>query len=758
MIVYCIFKSETACSIEILVFCIGEDIVQSSLVKLIVSSWRWLTEPAASISDPEAKYRARTVASTLVLTLALVIVPMLERIGTSEPILPWILILIGVGIAYGFSRTRYYRQGALLAILTLWLLPTYTMLLIGSPNLISFVLSIGRLLLLSLLLTYVLFSLRTSIVLGLVMVVIFMVSPASLPGVTPSIQRAFDFFLTVMAIFAIFVITRQYDQSQRQEAEAAKQKQSEFAAALSTTAALLTSTLNLDEVLDRILDQAAIVSPLNSAEVLLIDSGVARIARTRGYYTDADRQAVISLRFDVQETRNLRMMVETGKPIIIADVRDYPDWVDVETAGWIRASVGAPIRLEGETIGFLNVTSSTPGIFTTQHAEWLQAFADQAAIAIRNARLYDEVRRYAGELEGLVKERTSELELERHRLRAILDGTGEGIFYTEDERIQFANVAFCALLGYTQEEIVGQNYLLFFGGEAQPEQQRVLDEAREAMRRQGVWRGEFKMRRKDGSLCDVGLTVSLIGASAASPFRAVTVVRDISREKLLQVQRSNFVAYASHELRTPITNMKTRLYLLRRRPEGLDEHLEILDDVTERMRHLVEDLLDISRLEHGLIPLRQQEVSLGEVIHAVITLQQPEAELKGLDLHCNLPDKPLYVSGDQERLNQVITNLLTNAINYTPSGGRVTISVARVDERAQIEVEDTGIGISPDNLPHIFQPFYRVVSDVEGTGLGLSIAKEIIEMHGGALAVRSEPKRGSTFTITLPLLKPMRAT
>lgn len=964
--------------------------------------WRWLTEPAVSITEPEEKHQARTIAATLLLTIILVVVPLFQRGNSTETPIPWLLTLIGVVVAYAASRTRYYRLGAFVAILTLWLLPTYTILLIGMSSSVSFVLAIGRLLLLALLITYIMFSLRASIALGAAMLVIFLINPST-PGTTPSLQRASDFFLTTASIFIIFVITRHYEMAKRHEAEAsqratellyraivesqtemlvrwlpdttltfvndaycryfgkpreeligskfsqvvfgddfsiirdaigsltpekpsityehrvvmpsgavgwlqwtdraifdasgvvveyqsagrditerrlaeealgaqearyraivetqtelicrwlpdetttyvndaycryfnttrealigspvlamiypddlpmvksmiarmsaaqptityehrlinpagemrwhqwtdhaifndageiteyqsagrditslkraeeAEREQRKFAEALAATAALISSTLNLDEVLDRILERMAALSPLNSAEVLLIDSGIARIVRTLGYSNSEDRSAVMNLRLVVAETRNLRTMVETGKPQIISDVRSDPDWIDVEASRWIRASCGAPIRLEGETIGFLNITSDKPGVFTDQHARRLQAFADQVAIALRNVRLYDEVRQHAGALERQVSDRTAELELERQRLRAILDGTGEGMFYTEDDKIQFANVAFCNLTGYTQGELVGRNYRELYEDEDEPIP--VLDSAREEVRRHGVWRGEFHIHRKDGSLCPVGLTISVIGTNGASPFRAVTVVRDISREKMLQAQRSNFVAYASHELRTPITNMKTRLYLLRRRPEFLDEHLLILDEVTERMRQLVDDLLDMSRLEHGLIPLRQQEILVHEVIEAVITLQKPEAERHELELSWTVPEQPIHVSGDRERLIQVLTNLVTNAINYTPASGKVNVSLRRNDSKVCIEVADTGIGIAPEIVPHIFQPFYRVVSNVEGTGLGLSIAKEIVELHGGTIGVRSEPHHGSVFTITLPLDK-----
>ncbi len=841
----------------------------SSPITHLHALWRLLTEPDASVIEPKARHRARAIASTLFLTIALVLIPIVTDATLEIQPPPLVLVLVALMIAYVFSRTRYYHIGGIIAIVVLWVIPTLGLLL-GYSNTASFVLTVVRLLLLALLFTYILFSLRLSIVLALLIAVSFLFAPESLGLV------ATDFLLTAVAVFSVFVITRQYDLNERAEAEKARhtmeeryraiveiqndmilrwlpdrtitfvnqaccryfgkprealiggkvlsmafpedseeinrlltticpdhpavtyecrvydaageirwhqwtdqaifdgggqiveyqsagrdiseikrtaeaeREQRQFAEALADTAALISSTLNLDEVLDRILGQVVLINPRNSAEVLLIENGVARVARGRGHSAEEAYDEIMKLRLVVQDTPNLRTMFETGKALIIPDVLEYPGWVDAGASAWIRAMVGAPIRLEGETIGFLSMTSSTPGIFTERHAEWLQAFADQAAIAIRNARLYDEVRRHAGELEGLIKERTAELQFERERLRAILDGTGEGIFYTEREKIQYVNPAFCKLTGYTQAELVGQDYLIFYG----PGDAEKLDEMRLGVRRDSVWRGELTLYRKDGKPFDAGVTIAVIGKTL--PLRAVSVVRDISREKALQAQRTNLVAYASHELRTPITNMKTRLYLLRRRPEYLNEHLLILDEVTERMHHLVEDLLDISRLEHGLIPLRRENVVLQDVVHTVVTLQLPEAERKGLDLNWQLPADPIYVSADRERLIQVITNLVNNALNYTPEGGKVVVTVSTQDDQARIDVEDTGIGIAAENLPHIFQPFYRVVSQVEGTGLGLSIAKEIIDLHEGSLSVQSEPEHGSVFTILLPLTHPMR--
>jgi two-component system phosphate regulon sensor histidine kinase PhoR len=308
-------------------------------------------------------------------------------------------------------------------------------------------------------------------------------------------------------------------------------------------------------------------------------------------------------------------------------------------------------------------------------------------------------------------------------------------------------------MGYTQEELTGQSVWILMAEAWTEEDKRVINTLWQNLRTDGIWRGEIRLRRKDGSHFDAGFTISLVGEHDEQPLRTVTIVRDISHDKILQAQKSRFVAHASHELRTPITNMKTRLYLLRRRPQDLEYHMSVLEDVTDRMKKLVEDLLDVSRLERGAIPLKRERLQVQSVVERAVHVQRPEAERKQQSLTLEMPEAPCYILADDGRLTQVITNLLTNAINYTPEGGSICVRV-KADELSRtvlIHVEDTGVGIETDNLPHIFQPFFRVVSEVEGTGLGLSIAKEIIELHDGAIEVKSVIGTGSTFTVRLAL-------
>lgn len=552
-----------------------------------------------------------------------------------------------------------------------------------------------------------------------------------------------------------------YDNTKRRQAEAAEHDQRAMAEALRKMTAALSSTLDQNDVLDHILQHIQQVVPNDCANIMLIDAGYAHIVRSRGYDLRSNSYDMSSIKLAIADIANLRWMIENASPIVIDDVREFPGWVSVEATSWIRSHVSAPIRLGKHVIGFLNLDSSRTYQFDEYDAERLLAFADQAAIAMRNARLYDRVRRQADELEQRVRERTAEVEYERQQLRAILDAMAEGVAYTEYDddqvRVRYINQALTSMTGFNADEWMANSLRLFWEGDTDTDGDDFksrLTHIYETLSERGMWHEEVKMRRKDSTEFDMSSVTTRVEGPDGKLLGAVTVMRDVSQERALQAQKTRFVAYASHELRTPITNMKTRLYLMRKQPEKITDHLRVMEEVTDRMQRLVEDLLDISRFERGIIHLQQQMVALQEIVLKSTSLQEPEAERKGLRLTTVLPEEPLQVYIDPERVIQVITNLLTNAINYTSPGGTVTVYVSQQpDENAAlVAVVDTGIGIAPEHLPHIFQPFYRVISQVEGTGLGLNISKEIIELHGGTIGVRSEVRQGSRFYFTLPTL------
>lgn len=545
------------------------------------------------------------------------------------------------------------------------------------------------------------------------------------------------------------------DVLERRRAEAAEHEQRILAEALRDTAAALNSALDLQEVLTRILEHISRLVPHDAATVMLLENEVARIVGSRGYQERSAMAILPQIQFSLAESDKFTRMAETGQPLIIDDVWQDKTWIDIPENRWIRGYLGAPIRVEGEVIGFINLDNEKPDIFRPQHAETLKVFAEQAGVALRNARLYDQLRHQTVALEMRVAERTVELERERAQLRAILDGMGEGvigmIFGSEPDEViyRYTNSALQQLTGYEPEEWDPKT---IFIGSLPPEKfAAVWKELIDGVVQNSVWQTETRVQRKDGTEFDASLTVTRIIGKDGQIEGVVSILRDISQEKALTLQKANFVARASHELRTPLTNLKTWLYLLRQQPERLDSHLRVLDEVTERMKKLVEDLLDLTRFERGIIQLNRQPVILQEFIARLVEIQQPEAASRRIDLICNMPDQPLTVEIDPDRMHQVITNLVTNAIHHTPPGGRVTVKVSgESGQDVFIQVLDSGDGIASEHLPHIFEPFYRAHSVNNGMGLGLSISREIVQLHDGDLSVSSEPGNGSCFTVYLP--------
>ncbi len=369
----------------------------------------------------------------------------------------------------------------------------------------------------------------------------------------------------------------------------------------------------------------------------------------------------------------------------------------------------------------------------------------------RHKREIDELQRINAELEEYLYERTAELHRQHTLLQTILDSMGEGVLYSKDFRIRYVNRALAELTSYRIEELTDQPNSILKSERASDEDARLLTE--EVAELGLTRRGETKIRRKDGTEFDAALTVTLMTQPKGEIIGAVTIVRDITAEKQLQEQKTRFIANASHELRTPLTNIKTRLYLMQKQPGRINEHALALERAADRMADLVEDLLDISRFERGVIQLSREPVVLQKLVVDVAESQQPEAARKGITLATEIPDSLVLAHIDQKRILQVITNLVINAINYTPEGGHVSIHLLTGDGNgAIIRVRDTGIGIGPENLARVFEPFFRVNENAgRGTGLGLSISREIVTLHGGTLTVESKLGEGSMFTITLPL-------
>ncbi len=558
-----------------------------------------------------------------------------------------------------------------------------------------------------------------------------------------------------------------FDITERRRAEAAAVGQRALNSALIATAADLVDTLDLPEVLDRILTQVQHILPNEYINVMLIEGEYAVVKRARGYERVTDYETYRGTQLDIYETRTLRWMMDHHQPLVVADVDSDPIWKPTaNTTPWLKSYLGAPIRMGGMVIGFLNFDSSQPDRFRDFDAASLQAFADQAGVAIRNARLFERVRRQANMMEVQAAEAGSQLEIERQQLRVILDHMTEAVVYSEltSEGTflpRYVNRAMMHMLclpdGNSDNPEAQQQAIQHMQQSFYPNLDRAeLEQAAlNTLQRGGIFRREITYRGSDGITVDLHMTTKRVDDAEARMVGAVTVIRDVSEARALERQRSRFLARASHELRTPITNLKTRLYLLRRQPDRLPKDLPVLEQVTAQMSKLVETLLELSRLERGDVQMQRRVLHMQQLVADAAEAHRPNIEGRGQTLTVHLSETPIVLQGDPDRLTQVINNLLANASTYTPEGGMISVRLSQQGEATMpyvcLEVLDDGIGIPEDQLEDIFKPFHRVNEGGDGVGLGLSITREIVHLHNGSISVQSKPGAGSRFIVMLPI-------
>jgi PAS domain S-box-containing protein len=287
--------------------------------------------------------------------------------------------------------------------------------------------------------------------------------------------------------------------------------------------------------------------------------------------------------------------------------------------------------------------------------------------------------------------------------------------------------------------------------------------------------GEYRVRHKDGHYVWVEERSFVIRNEAGQPVRMVGCTTDISDRKHLEQERElllartqaaredaeqanrakdEFLAIVSHELRSPLNAILGWAGLLRNRqlsPEQVEQALATIERNARSQNQLIEDLLDVSRIIRGTLPLTLTDVNLGTVVETTVQNVQLSAELKQIDLRTTLDRSISTIMGDENRLRQIVTNLLTNAIKFTPTGGQVDVELSVIDSNAQLIVRDTGKGIAPDFLPYVFDQF-RQANSQEGLGLGLAIVRHLVERHGGTVTAESPGVgQGATFTVRFPL-------
>ena len=491
---------------------------------------------------------------------------------------------------------------------------------------------------------------------------------------------------------------------------------------------------------------------------------------------------------------------EMGEKLVVNDTQQHPHFRPSPRID-VRSEVVFPLRAGSNIVGVLNVDSDKVNAFDESDVTILTIAADQLAVALEKARLFEETRRRTGELEAVADVSTAlraahtieeMLPIILEKAIQVAGGVTGSIFLVESEAGELIergrypdDVSLPARRHHIGQGITGhvastgEIYLTddmlqdpifhLLAGEAER-----LHEAKGSislpLRTQERVVGVMHIGLPpEHTFTDVGtrLLTALSEIAGSALDRAMIMetlelrVKERTHElaeanlRLQELDRlkSKFVSDVSHELRTPITNLTLYLDLFKQgRPDKHAKYIEVLRRQGERLTHLIEDILSLSRLELGRDKVEFAPVDLNAIVEPVITAYLPRIEVAGLVLTCSLqPGLPL-VAGERNQLGQIVTNLLSNAINYTPAG-RIGVSTYWDGERKQVclAVDDSGLGITQEDQQHLFDRFYRgqhaSQSNIPGTGLGLAIVKEIVDLHGGTIKVQSEVDKGSTFRV-----------
>lgn len=384
--------------------------------------------------------------------------------------------------------------------------------------------------------------------------------------------------------------------------------------------------------------------------------------------------------------------------------------------------------------------------------------------AIKHKKNQDELKKYHDNLE----ERTEQLAKEKELLSVTLSSMGDGLIAVDaSKRIFLFNEIAEELTQWKRQEAENKAVDEVFRIIDEKTDERATTPIDKVLSSEQIEVGTEHdiLVAKDGGECPISITAAPIRKRDGAIIGVVMVFRDVSQAHEIHQMKTDFVSSVSHELRSPLTSIKAYTATILRDPampeEKKRQFLTVIDEESTRLSKLIEDLLEVSRIESRTIQMAHQEIDIGSIVERVLLTLKPLAEKKNIQLGKHIAEEIGVLYGDETKLQSVVTNIVNNAIKFTPEEGRINISVEREDEKVAIRVSDTGMGIPKESLPKIFDRFYRVYhasKQIEGTGLGLAISKEIVIMHGGRIEVESEVNKGTTFTIFLPIwFKPKSA-
>ena len=448
-----------------------------------------------------------------------------------------------------------------------------------------------------------------------------------------------------------------------------------------------------------------------------------------------------------------RVVFESKEPYVCTDIRRDPIYKNrtMEREG-VVSTAAAPILSKNRVLGIIVVGSRKSYRFTKREIRLLTAFGSQLGAALENAELYHEVAKGKAYIENLV------------------ENAGDAVVSIDfNDRVLTWNRAAEIIFGYSKAEAIGNNLNIVMP----PNRSHELEEIRLKLEVAGPMRNlETRRRRKDGTIIDVALAVSPIRDNESKVIGFLHLMKDITeknryerRLKDLDRMKSDFVSNVSHELRTPLTAIKGSVDnmldgILGPLTEKQTRYLSRINSNADRLGRLIGDLLDLSRIEAGKIDLRPANVGVIALVKEVADALRTLAADKLISIEVLGADEHVDVWADRDKVLQILTNLIGNAVKFTPPHGRVAIAVERHDaEWVKLAVVDNGPGVPPEEAARIFDKFYQAQQtnklNVKGTGLGLAISKALVELHGGNIWCENGADGGSVFSFTLPARQPL---